>query len=172
MNDSHRHLLSSLIVASLIAAVLTIALVVWVFLVIQHERQTMPAERVESTQEEIAPPSAIDPCLLESVHCEGEIEPDVSFGALASTVATVTAYSRVDGCDDAACIMASGKEVYVGAAACPRRIPFGTKLLIGGQIYTCEDRTAKKFDGRYDIFMDSHTQALQWGRKVLEVQTL
>ena len=51
--------------------------------------------------------------------------------------------------------MSSGIQVYDGAVACPRNIPLGTKVCIEHKLYTCEDRTHQKFDGRYDIWMIS-----------------
>lgn len=75
----------------------------------------------------------------------------------------VTAYSLKEGCNNKGCFMASGKAVYVGAAACPRAIPFGTQIEILGSIYTCEDRLAEKFDMRFDIFIPDYNEALKFG---------
>jgi 3D (Asp-Asp-Asp) domain-containing protein len=49
--------------------------------------------------------------------------------------------------------------------AAPRSIPFGTKVVIEGRQYTVEDRTAKKYNGRWDIYTSSHKQALKNGIK-------
>lgn len=91
-----------------------------------------------------------------------------------STTAIVTAYSELDSCHYPGCIMASGKKAYVGAAACPRSIPLGTRVRIGEKLFTCEDRTAKHYDGRYDLFMgygeQAHTKALKWGIQHLPVE--
>ncbi len=66
--------------------------------------------------------------------------------------------------------MASGNRAYVGAIACPRSIPLFTKVTIDNTTYTCEDRTAKKYDGRFDIFMgygpDAHTKSINYGVQV------
>jgi 3D (Asp-Asp-Asp) domain-containing protein len=72
-------------------------------------------------------------------------------------------------------LMASGKKVYDGAVAC-NWLPFKTKLLIGGKIYTVEDRGAKSLFGdknnhikHIDIYMPSHNEALKWGKKYMSV---
>lgn len=88
----------------------------------------------------------------------------------------VTAYSAIESCADSRCIMASGKSAKVGDIACPRALPFGTRVRIRGKIYTCEDRTAIRFDGRFDIFMGydqaAHNAAIVWGKRRAEVQVL
>lgn len=79
---------------------------------------------------------------VESKNDEPKPEP-VTFKAV------ITQYSRADSCHtvrNGKCIMASGKAVYVGAAACPRSLPFGTKVNVDGQTYTCEDRYATWLD--------------------------
>jgi 3D (Asp-Asp-Asp) domain-containing protein len=66
---------------------------------------------------------------------------------------------------------ASGKKVYVGGVAI-NWLPFGTKVLIDGKEYTVEDRGAKSIFGskdnqikRVDIFFESHQEALEFGRR-------
>jgi 3D (Asp-Asp-Asp) domain-containing protein len=82
--------------------------------------------------------------------------------------AEFTAYSAGDGYTPGI-IMASTKEVYEGAIACPSKYKFGTKIEVEGKIYTCEDRMAKRFrEGEYfDIYMNDINKALQFGRKEL-----
>ena len=70
---------------------------------------------------------------------------------------------------------ASGKEVYDGGVAC-NHMAFGTKLNIGGRIYTVEDRGSKKYFGTFqdkvkhiDIWMSSHEEALKAGVDYKEV---
>ena len=85
----------------------------------------------------------------------------------------VTAYSSWETCQRTDCIMASGKKAYIGAIACPRDLDFGTKVVIKGKEYTCEDRTALRYNGRYDIFMGygfyAYQEAMQFGKQKLEV---
>ena len=89
-------------------------------------------------------------------------------------IKTITAYSELDSCHYANCVMASGKRAYVGAVACPRNIKLGTKIYIDGfGELICEDKTALKFNGRYDIFMgygeEAYKKAIAFGIKKLLV---
>lgn len=72
--------------------------------------------------------------------------------------------------------MASGKSAYIGAVACPREIKLGTKVKIAGVPYVCEDRTARKFNGRFDIFsgygQKAHRKAITWGIVKLDIEIL
>jgi 3D (Asp-Asp-Asp) domain-containing protein len=43
----------------------------------------------------------------------------------------------------------------------------GTIIVIQGKKYTCEDRKAKRFDGEFDIYMATRSEALEFGRKEL-----
>lgn len=87
-----------------------------------------------------------------------------------SIVATVTAYTPLETCTSIeTCIMANGQRVYDGAVACPRKYDFGTKVEILGKVYECTDRTAEKFDGRFDIFMFNHEEALTFGKRHVKV---
>ena len=90
------------------------------------------------------------------------------------TFATVTAYSELDSCHYPGCKTASGVKAHIGGAACPRKIKLGTKVEINGKTYICNDRTAKRYDGRYDIFMgygqEAYTKALKFGKQTLEVR--
>lgn len=67
--------------------------------------------------------------------------------------------------------MASGRQVYSGAVACPGFLKLGTKVIIKGREYVCEDRMAKKYrQGNYiDIWFLSCDEALKWGRRKVEV---
>ncbi|HUD73750.1 MAG TPA: 3D domain-containing protein [Terracidiphilus sp.] len=53
--------------------------------------------------------------------------------------------------------------------ALPRQFPLGSKVQIDGHWYVGEDRTAKKYDGRFDIFMATRDAALQWGKRRMQV---
>ena len=72
--------------------------------------------------------------------------------------------------------MASGKRAYIGAVACPRAVAIGTRVIIDNEEYICEDRTAKKYDGRIDIFMgygkESYNKAINYGIKKKKVKYL
>lgn len=63
-------------------------------------------------------------------------------------------------------IMANGQRTHVGAIACPRDIPLGAHAIIGGKEYVCSDRTAKIYNGRFDIYDPRPTKELiKWGKK-------
>jgi 3D (Asp-Asp-Asp) domain-containing protein len=69
-------------------------------------------------------------------------------------------------------ITASGREVYDGLVACPRRFPFGTRFRIGSRIYACWDRLHERYDHRFDIWKPSKQEALQFGRRMLVIEAL
>ena len=70
-------------------------------------------------------------------------------------------------------VMASGKMVYIGAVACPRDIPLGTKIEVKGLgTYTCEDRMNSRYTNNFDIFMLTKKEALTFGRQSLEYQII
>ena len=65
---------------------------------------------------------------------------------------------------------ASGTQATAGrTVAAPAKFAFGTKLNIGGHIYTVEDRGGAIQGNRIDIYVNSHSAALQWGVKYLPV---
>jgi 3D (Asp-Asp-Asp) domain-containing protein len=80
----------------------------------------------------------------------------------------VSAYNaEVGQTDDRPFEMASGKNVYSGAIACPRNIKLGTKIEINDKVYTCEDRLNIRYKNNIDIFMWSKSDALNFGRQNL-----
>ena len=85
-------------------------------------------------------------------------------------IAEVTAYNPTEEqCGSNPTIMASGSEVYSGAVACPSWIEFGTVVKIDDIMYICEDRTSKRYNGRFDILMFSYEEAIAWGIRKKEV---
>jgi len=86
--------------------------------------------------------------------------------------AKVSAYNSTPGqTDESPFEMASGKTVFNGAIACPTRYKFGTKAMINGQIYICEDRMAARYrQGNYfDIWMLAPETAKAFGSQTLEI---
>ena len=74
--------------------------------------------------------------------------------------AFVTGYNTVVAqTDDTPCIAASGANICGrhDAVACPRGIHLGTVVEIRGTTYVCEDRTARKYNSRFDISCDKDT---------------
>lgn len=51
----------------------------------------------------------------------------------------------------------------------PRVIPYGSKLMINGTIYTAEDRGGGVRGNHIDIFYDTHSQTRQHGSRQAEV---
>lgn len=47
--------------------------------------------------------------------------------------------------------------------AIPRAYPLGSRVVIGGHAYVAEDRTARRFNGRIDIFFPTHAAARRFG---------
>lgn len=91
-------------------------------------------------------------------------------------IATVTGYWLVEWeTDDDPCIIASGLNacgVNKNIVACPRKYPFGTKVLINEILYTCEDRTNIKYDGVFDILFNTEEEMNNWGKRILPVTIL
>jgi 3D (Asp-Asp-Asp) domain-containing protein len=93
--------------------------------------------------------------------------------ALPPEHATVTAYSSSpDETWGDPFITASGRRVFDGLVACPRKIPFGTKVRIGDRDYECHDRLHPKYDDRFDIWMSSKDEALEFGKQRLRVEVI
>ncbi len=96
-----------------------------------------------------APPSSVDPCDLETVVCEHETN-------YIKIKAYVTGYnSYIAQTDSSPCIAAGG---YIcgrsDVITCSRDYPLGTTIEVDGKDYICLDRTAPKYDHRFDIFCD------------------
>jgi hypothetical protein len=69
----------------------------------------------------------------------------------------VTGYNTVvQQTDDAPCISASGAHICGrrDVIACPRFLKLGTVVEVNGTRYVCEDRTAPKYNHRFDISCD------------------
>lgn len=83
----------------------------------------------------------------------------------------VTGYSStVDQCDADPFTTASGKRVHTGTVAA-NFLPFGTFVkfpdYFGDQIFVVEDRMAKRFSDRVDVWFETRTEALQFGARKL-----
>ncbi len=86
----------------------------------------------------------------------------------------VTAYcSCVKCCGKTNGITASGTKAQANrTVAAPGTFAFGTQLLINGQTYTVEDRGGAIQGNRIDVYMNSHSEALAWGVRYLDVEIL
>lgn len=88
--------------------------------------------------------------------------------------AWVTAYSGIESCHYAGCVDASGQRPKKNhSIACPRSYSIGTRIKIDGMEFVCTDRTAQRFDGRFDMFMgytkENQEEAKEWGIQKKEV---
>lgn len=77
--------------------------------------------------------------------------------------------ASADECGNDKGITASGIKVQENRTlACPPAYPFGTKIRIEGMgTYTCEDRGGAIQGNHFDIYMQTKTQAFQFGRRNL-----
>ncbi len=67
-------------------------------------------------------------------------------------------------------ITASGTKATQGRTiAAPTTFAFGTELIINGHTYVVEDRGGSISGKRIDIYFDSHSDAMAFGRKNVEV---
>lgn len=83
----------------------------------------------------------------------------ISRGADRTMVATVTAYTWTGNKTASGTWPKEGRTV-----AGPRWVPFGTRVYIDGIGWRIvEDRTHERFDGRWDVYMDSRERCLEWG---------
>lgn len=69
-------------------------------------------------------------------------------------------------------LTASGTRPVAGwTVACPRSLPFGTVVRIDGLgARQCHDRGSAIRGERLDVFMESHSEARQFGRRWLAVR--
>ncbi len=68
---------------------------------------------------------------------------------------------------------ADGQMPQVGiTCAVPRSLPLGWRVIIEGHEYIGQDRTAKKFDGRFDLFFASRAEAIKFGRQKKNVTVI
>ncbi len=87
---------------------------------------------------------------------------------------TVTAYCPCRKCTPGHCITASGVRPVEGRTiAGPRWVPFGTLVFVDGLgTFVVQDRMAKRYDGRWDLFVESHGRAKLFGKQQLRVTIL
>lgn len=84
---------------------------------------------------------------------------------------TITAYCPGACCcgDYASGYTASGTLATAGRTIACNSLPFGTKLMIDGVVYTVEDTGYSPYEPWADIFFDTHEDALAWGVQTKEV---
>lgn len=117
---------------------------------------------VEEVEEESAP--------QESETQESSTEVSSGQGTYLGTF-TLTAYCNcAKCCGTAGNLTASGTWPVAGRTVAMGGVPFGTQLMINGNVYTVEDLGTPY--GHVDIFFNSHEEALAFGRQSAEVYQL
>lgn len=68
-------------------------------------------------------------------------------------------------------ITASGTRVHQGTIAAPPRFSFGTRIYIPGYGWgVVEDRGGKIYGNRFDVWMYTRWDAIQWGRQYIYIK--
>ena len=90
------------------------------------------------------------------------------------TTYKITAYCPCSKCcGKTSGMTASGTKATAGrTVAASSKFAFGTKLNIGGHIYTVEDRGGAVNGNKIDIFVNTHAEALAWGVRYLTVSVV
>ena len=87
-------------------------------------------------------------------------------------IRTITAYnSEPNQTDSTPFITASGTKVREGIVA-SNEFPFGTRLLIDGQVYVVEDRTNSRYSYLIDIWFAEKEEAIKFGRQIKKIYLL
>lgn len=86
----------------------------------------------------------------------------------------ITAYCACGHCSSGTGITASGTRATEGRtiAADTSILPMGTKVKINGHEYTVEDRGGAVNGRHIDVYYNSHSEALDWGVRYVEVFVL
>jgi 3D (Asp-Asp-Asp) domain-containing protein len=109
-------------------------------------------------------PAAEIPTAADKVITESEF---VSLGAFEATAycPCKECCGKTDG------ITASGTKAKAGRtiAADTSLLPFGTQIYIDGKAYTVEDTGGAIKGNKIDIYFDTHTEALNYGRRQIEL---
>lgn len=82
--------------------------------------------------------------------------------------ATITAYCACKLCcgPNAKGLTANGNKPIQGITiAASRKIPLQSSVQVGCKTYIVQDRLAKKYDSRFDIYFNKHSDAKKFGIK-------
>ena len=98
----------------------------------------------------------------------------------ASGVRSLGAFTTTAYCPCYTCSEGWGRSTSTGAVATarhtiavdPRVIPYGSRVLVGGVVYTAEDRGGGVKGNHIDIFFDTHAETRQYGTRTMEVLLL
>jgi 3D (Asp-Asp-Asp) domain-containing protein len=89
--------------------------------------------------------------------------------------AVVTAYCSCKLCcgPTAKGITANGNRPIQGTTiAASRKIPLGSSVRIDGHHYVVQDRLARRYDSRFDIYFNRHADAKKFGIKTQQVKVI
>lgn len=76
-------------------------------------------------------------------------------------------------CGEATGLAADGRLITIGAVAAPRHIPFGTRVHIPGLgTRVVRDRTALRYNGRWDVYVRTHREAKRFGIKTATIKII
>lgn len=141
---------------------------------IKYQNNVEIEKTVISEQVITEPVNKIVQVQKKTVTSRGSSLPRTTGGNSSGTVYKITAYCPCSKCcGKATGRTASGTKATPGrTVAASGKYAFGTKLNIGGHIYTVEDRGGAITGNKIDIFVGSHAEALQWGVRYLPVSVV
>ncbi len=95
----------------------------------------------------------------------------------AGNVRSLGVFKTTGYCPCYGCSEGWGRRTSTGAIAAsnhtiavdPRVIPYGSKVMINGVVYTAEDRGGGVKGNHIDIFFDTHGETRSWGKRNVEV---
>ncbi|MBQ2917223.1 MAG: G5 domain-containing protein [Clostridia bacterium] len=136
-------------------------------------KEDVEIERIELSSKVIKEP------VNKIVQIQTKVTSRYSSRGSAVTTATSGRYKVTAYC---ACIKCCGKTNGITASgtkatanrtvAAPSSFAFGTKIVMNGQTYVVEDRGGAIQGNRIDLYMNSHSEALAWGVRYLDVEVL
>lgn len=110
------------------------------------------------------------------IHSVGDMQAMSSDGS-AGTLRSLGVFKTTGYCPCSACSEGWGRHTSTGAIASanhtiavdPRVIPYGSKIMINGVIYTAEDRGGAVKGNHVDIFFNTHGETRAYGTRSAEV---
>ncbi len=131
-------------------------------------------ERTLLSEEVIKEPVSKIIQVNKKVTARAAVTPRTAAVPTSGEIFVVTAYCGCPKCcGKSTGITASGAKATQGVTvAAPARFAFGTRLNIGGNIYTVQDRGGAINGNRIDIYFSSHQAALAWGVRRLPVSVM
>ena len=133
----------------------------------EKERMGQETEREERRAE-------VHGCADALAESSGSVHDEIADGSkpyvLCADITFYTPWETCPGGEASLCTNAAGKRPTEGISiACPRRYRLGTKIRAFGGDFICDDRTALKYDGRFDIFIADYALAKEIGIQETEV---